>query len=210
MACGSASRKPVVFTACAGISLAEVLGASAAGAAVGSGNLSSYFYLNLLGIFVDNEVDDVMNTGLEKELAFIEERHAVHYYLDERHTVFHALRHENGRVGRRAILTGNYALAFATGGLRRDTGSKVDCGRGDGVVDIDGSLVRKLAFEILALDEANRNLAHNVAELEADRICRRRNTTRRGIEKVGSLVIAKGIGSCGTLVEADFKGEVGD
>ena len=41
-------------------------------------NLSPYFYLYLLRILVYHKVDYMVNTGLEKELALIEERDIVH------------------------------------------------------------------------------------------------------------------------------------
>lgn len=151
-----------------------------------------------------------MNAGFEKELALIEERDIVHYHFDERHAVFESLRHQNGRVCGRAVLSGDNTLAFAACIFGSNANCEVYCSRWDGIVYINSGFFGYLALEVLAFYEVDGNFAHDMAELEVDRIVRGLNTFGGSKQKIGCLIVAHCCCLSAALIGADFEGKVGD
>ena len=131
-------------------------------------NFSTDFNLHLVRIVGDDEVDEMLGSGFKLELALEEIAHAFHHHLDERHSVFDALRHDDGRIAGFIVLMGDDALSGSLYLTGCHSCLQVDGGSRHRVVDGYLGRGRHVALEILSFYQANLELAHDVLEVERD------------------------------------------
>ena len=106
----------------------------------------------------------MFSASLKLELALEEIAHSFHLHLDERHTILDSLRYDDGRVNRAEVVVGNDGLSISFHVASCHTCLQVDGGCRDGIVNIYRGIGWHVALEVLSLDEADGEFAHDMLE----------------------------------------------